>query len=327
MKSTVHLLVFGILSLCIISCKKSDSPAPVKPVITNITPLLGSPGDTITITGSNFSATAGENTVKFGGDVSAEIIGATATELRVKVPQGAVTGAITVTTGNQSVASEASFEILKLMPKDGLVVWYPLNGNANDSSGNNYHLSLYGTYQVVEDRFGKPHRAMWFNGGNSMALGASNASITHPVTAACWVKYDSLISSMLFRKINASFNGFSITVNANTTVTIAVDGNTYQTSGTEVVPKEKKGEWMFIGFTYDGTTLTLYRNNSIAGNFNLAGSVTAGSDASFRIGPTGDAGTGPEAFKMAIDDVVVYNRVLNSTEMKALYEQTETKRL
>jgi hypothetical protein len=336
MKSTAPLLVSGILSLCIISCsKKSDAPAqaleppedPVKPVITHITPSMGLPGDTIIITGSNFSASANENSVKFSGNVTAVVIGATATELKVKVPQGAATGPITVTTDNQSGTSEASFEILKLMPKDGLLAWYPLNGNAKDSSGNNYDLDLFGTYQVVEDRFGIPQRAIWFNGGNSMALGGSNAEITHPVTVACWVKYDSLMNSMVFRKFNASFNGFSISVNANTTLSVGIDGNTLQTSGTAVIPKEKKGEWIFIGFTYDGATLTLYRNNSIAGNFTLAGSITAGSDAPFRIGPTGNAGTGPEAFKVAVDDVMVYNRVLNSTEMKELYEQTETKRL
>src|SRR5690606_39324640 len=40
----------------------------IKPIITNITPLTGTWGDLITITGENFSSTASENIVRFGKD-------------------------------------------------------------------------------------------------------------------------------------------------------------------------------------------------------------------------------------------------------------------
>jgi hypothetical protein len=66
------------------------------PVITLLTPAEGAIGATITIDGAGFSATAGDNTVKFGS-VSASVSAAGATQLTVTVPSGAVGGPVTVT--------------------------------------------------------------------------------------------------------------------------------------------------------------------------------------------------------------------------------------
>ena len=48
---------------------------------------------------------------------------------------------------------------------DGLVVWYPFSGNANDQSGNGNHATVYGA-TLTADRFGNPNSAYWFDGVN-----------------------------------------------------------------------------------------------------------------------------------------------------------------
>ena len=62
-----------------------------------------------------------------------------------------------------------SAQVPNYVPTDGLVAWYPFNGNANDESGNGHHGEEYGT-SYVDDRFngsamaiacGEPQFATW----------------------------------------------------------------------------------------------------------------------------------------------------------------------
>jgi hypothetical protein len=59
--------------------------APAAPVITSITPRKSAPGTSVTITGTGFGATAGDNLVYFGG-VKGTVESASATQVVVKVP-------------------------------------------------------------------------------------------------------------------------------------------------------------------------------------------------------------------------------------------------
>lgn len=67
-----------------------------QPTITSFTPTSGSVGTTVTITGTNFSATPANNIVYFGG-VKATVSAATATSITTTVPVGATYQPITVT--------------------------------------------------------------------------------------------------------------------------------------------------------------------------------------------------------------------------------------
>src|SRR5262249_58869706 len=60
--------------------------AVVAPAIDNVSPLQAKPGDTLRVTGSNFSATVAENTLSFDG-VQGKVLSATTTELRAVVPE------------------------------------------------------------------------------------------------------------------------------------------------------------------------------------------------------------------------------------------------
>lgn len=108
------------------SCKKDQEPTPATPVINSFSPTEGAPGTQVTISGSNFGATAPENQVTFG-TVSATIVSASSTEIKVTVPGGAVTAPISITVGNQTVTSLASFTvplsptITSFTPQKGIV--------------------------------------------------------------------------------------------------------------------------------------------------------------------------------------------------------------
>jgi hypothetical protein len=82
------------------------------PTISSISISSGRVGDTVTITGSGFTASALQS-VKFWRNIIAAIQGTpTNTEIVVLVPAGATTGKILVTTTNGSAITEGSFTIL-----------------------------------------------------------------------------------------------------------------------------------------------------------------------------------------------------------------------
>ena len=76
--------------------------------------------------------------------------------------------------------------------KQGLLAFYPFNGNANDESGNGNNAQIVGA-TLSADRFGMVNRAFHFNGANdnisasvaSLPLGDSPRSIT------AWINPDS----------------------------------------------------------------------------------------------------------------------------------------
>jgi hypothetical protein len=83
-------------------------PAAV-PAIFNFTPLVGTNGTEVKISGTNFSATVSSNIVYFGA-VQAPVLSASPTNLVVTVPVGATLNSITVTAGGLIAYSSLLFE-------------------------------------------------------------------------------------------------------------------------------------------------------------------------------------------------------------------------
>ncbi|HVW96730.1 MAG TPA: IPT/TIG domain-containing protein [Mucilaginibacter sp.] len=81
-----------------------------EPEITSVSIASGKTGDEVTITGKNFGTSAGDFEVKFNG-VAADIIAATLTTLKVKVPDMATTGAITVARKTKAAVTGPSFSV------------------------------------------------------------------------------------------------------------------------------------------------------------------------------------------------------------------------
>ncbi|MEQ8364084.1 MAG: IPT/TIG domain-containing protein [Cyclobacteriaceae bacterium] len=81
------------------------------PTITSFTPAAGSIGTTVTITGTNFSATPSNNMVMFNG-ATAIVTASTATSITTTVPAGATTGKISVTVAGNTATSANDFTIL-----------------------------------------------------------------------------------------------------------------------------------------------------------------------------------------------------------------------
>lgn len=92
------------------------------PAISEVSPLEGPAGTTVTIAGSNFSATPDSNIVYFGG-IKGDVISSTPTEIKVKVPKGAPYANISVSTRSLTASSSYAFSVT-----------FPDGGSINPSS-------------------------------------------------------------------------------------------------------------------------------------------------------------------------------------------------
>lgn len=131
MKTTRKPLLWSlvmILLLLSIACGKSNPPVTPAPTITSITPVSGSAGTTVTITGTDFSSTVAGNTVKFNG-TPANITSATATSLVVAAPAAGASGPVTVTTTG-GTANGPVFTYVVIPPPPTITSISPVSGSA-----------------------------------------------------------------------------------------------------------------------------------------------------------------------------------------------------
>jgi hypothetical protein len=79
--------------------ENNTAPPPPSPVVASLSPTAGTVGQVVTITGSNFGATAGNSRVTFNGTQATPSAWST-TSITAPVPTGATTGSVVVTVGN-----------------------------------------------------------------------------------------------------------------------------------------------------------------------------------------------------------------------------------
>jgi hypothetical protein len=101
-KKAALILVTVAIFVIISGCNKSDSSptgSNSNPTISSVSPTTAAVNDTLSVTGTNFGATQGTSTVIVGGQTVTVIYSWSSTLIRLKVPQGAVTGAVIISVG------------------------------------------------------------------------------------------------------------------------------------------------------------------------------------------------------------------------------------
>lgn len=81
------------------------------PTITSFSPTIGTIGTVVTITGTNFSPVPASNIVKFN-NTTAVVTAITGTTITTTVPEGASSGAITLTLGVNTASGPTNFTVL-----------------------------------------------------------------------------------------------------------------------------------------------------------------------------------------------------------------------
>jgi TolB-like protein len=88
---------------------------------------------------------------------------------------------------------------------DGLVAFYPFDGNANDESGNKLHGTVSGA-TLIEDMYGNNESAYFFNGSTDYIDCGNGISsyITEDFTISVWIKWDGDIGNAYYNILSIS---------------------------------------------------------------------------------------------------------------------------
>ena len=168
-------------------------------VVINTFTLRAKGGETITITGSGFSATAADNKVKIN-NVNAIVTTASATSLAVTVPMKAGTGSIVVNVGEESATSTTSFTYDWVW----MVSTYAGTGAIGANNGSSSLATFYGPQGITVDGLGNVYVSEYYNelirkidpsgvvntlAGKTLTAGSAygtgtNATFYHPVAVA-----------------------------------------------------------------------------------------------------------------------------------------------
>ena len=297
------------------------TPAP-SVVIGGIVPAQGITGATIGLTGTGFTGAtlvsfsgSGANTVSSGFAVNAA-----GTELSgLVVPNGAITGTLTVTTSaGTSAASIQVFTVCALPTAQAQNAQVALNaaGTAtllptavNSGSSANCGVAAAATLSVAPNTFttadlGPPvvASALRLNGsGQYVAIGGSSAMPIHnsPYTIEAWVKPATMGGNSI---IGWGYFGFSNAVNA---LRLSPTGlvNYWWGNDLEVPTPSLVGAWHHVAATFDGTTRTLYLDGAAVGSDQPGGGHDVFNASNLRIGSTNSG----EFFNGSIDEVRVWN--------------------
>lgn len=214
---------------------------------------------------------------------------------------------------------------------DGLVAYYPFNGNANDESGNGNNGTVNGA-TLTEDRFGNDDSAYSFGGDDYIEADASSLP-TAERTVSLWFKTDMVTNepnlvgyggdggcgtSWLMGINHWGNNTFSITSHCG------YDTLEYYYS------EEPIAMWFHYVITTDSNGTKIFVNgeekesnsNFIDGTSVIGASLALGVAVN-ELGqaPYTDGNVG--YFIGSMDDVRIYNRALSEDEIQELFNESE----
>lgn len=219
------------------------------------------------------------------------------------------------------------------VPTNGLVLYLPLNGNANDSSAYASNGINYGATPVA-DRFGTPNKAMYFNGSSYISIaGYSSLNLTQDKTVSCWVYLPSTESQNNYPTIiHKDEPVMSTTYSLCMTNApgygsnqykfdyfFASNGFHYQTY-TKQLYNSYNNKWLHIVGTYDQNTgySKIYFNGQLSDSLYAGNKTSNPSNLNLFIG-CGKGATYNTFFKGYLDDIRIYNRAVTKSEVNSLY--------
>jgi hypothetical protein len=208
------------------------------------------------------------------------------------------------------------------IPRNGLIAYYPFNGDANDYSGNNNHGTPINSPVSTNDRYGRANSAYLFNGTNQYVEVPNSTSLQNlssGITITAWVRVDGwyLDWGLVACKCNGQNNQFQLAV-------LNRDGQNsqYYLHSDGVLPGERIGEdivfgrWFHVAMTMSGQNRSFYYNGSLIGSPTNYPTLTPYNTPLY-IGR--DPYLRDEYHIGALDEVTIYSRPLTGAEVRQLY--------
>ena len=209
----------------------------------------------------------------------------------------------------------------------GLVLHYPFDSDALDQSGNGNDGVVHGA-TLTEDRYAEEKSAYYFNGSSSYihASVKNMPAVESPQTISLWFMIqsppaysDSMGANNMIALVDTSKGiGVQFGYRAPAYGTLGLD--TWYWGGRSVLESQQPpvNEWHHSVYAFDGQKHFFY----------LDGQQTAQSSVKPQVGTPhmlmlGNYPGGDQYFKGALDEVLIFNRVLSASEIELLYSKKE----
>lgn len=225
------------------------------------------------------------------------------------------------------------------IPTNGLVGWWPFNGNANDESGNNLHASIVNT-QLTQDRNSNPNSAFDFD-ILSASFGKRNDEIYIPynnllnvrkITVSVWIfprRYywfgnitngSVIINRYQYGYSNPNGQAWQLWFDSK-----SVTGSILGTNGlneTLVIDNTplSLNQWSNIVMTYDTQNIKLYINGNLKSTTPYSGTMNIYGNSGISIGESNQANGFWGHTDGKIDDVGIWDRALTGEEIGKIYK-------
>lgn len=218
---------------------------------------------------------------------------------------------------------DAISQIPEYLPRNGLVGWWPLNGNATDESGNGNDGVVYGA-KSQKNRFDQPASSLELNGKSDYIVMKKNGPLgSDSRTVSVWVKTNDVSTSIIvswgYGSEGSDFNLWSNYSCNGITLDINHSAKTYNSKFTN-------GDWNHYVVVYDksiGSKLSavvVYENGKVLDSKCAEtgyGVINTGLGFPITLGKYHARNS--EYLEGIIDDLAVWNRSLTPIEVSELY--------
>ena len=225
--------------------------------------------------------------------------------------------------GNVSAPSNQASATVSVVAPSGLVAAYGFDEGSGtstaDQSGNGNVGALSNTLWSATGKFGS---ALSFNGSNARVNVNDSASLhfTNGFTLEAWIRPNALSDwATVVLKERTGYYAEALYADTDTGKPSAhvYTSSDHELRGPSSLPV---GSWSYVTATYNGSTLALWVNGTQVASQAVTGTIIANTGP-LRIG--GNAIWG-EYFNGLIDEVRVYNRALNATEIQGDMQRSVT---
>lgn len=219
---------------------------------------------------------------------------------------------------------------------DGLVAYYPFNGNANDESGNGNHGTIYNSTFVD----GKSGSALEFSGDLTSYVEVPHSDSLSPssaVSISLWAKEitaSPAYSSLIYKAGGEPIGMFGerqyslwTTASQAMHLTSTPEGSTNQIYTTSPNGSYVEGQFFHVAGVIDAPNhiMKIYVNGTKIQEYPYSGDQIRTGNYPLRIGGHFYHNFCDQSnFNGIIDEVRIYNRALSETEIQELYGQTSS---
>ena len=205
--------------------------------------------------------------------------------------------------------SATSQNVPDYVPTDGLVAWYPFNGNANDESGNGNDGVANGAV-LSTDRWGLTNRSYSFSGSGDYVV--APRLYQNAFSVSLWFKTESVQSYNPL--IDAFDSNWEIQLKNSHAdyVSFNDEGGYIEHLASDIV---QNNVWYNLICTFSDETVSFYTDGTLIDQFSVFALPDNSGDYFIGASMSGI----PQFFIGRIDDIGIWNRALTEEEILGLY--------